>query len=60
LMGNRQFDPWCQPNGAKTIRDEILQRMRANGVITQAELNAASAAPVALASRPEGRPPCRD
>ena len=60
LMGHRQFDPWCQPNGAKAIRDSIIERMLANGVITEADQKAALAAPIELAPRPEGRPPCRD
>lgn len=60
LMGDRRTDPWCQPDAAASMRNGILERMRANGVITDADLRAASTAPLQLAPSPEGRPHCRD
>lgn len=60
LMGDRRTDPWCQMDAAENMRNGILERMHGNGVITDADLQAASTAPLGLAAPPEGRPSCRN
>jgi hypothetical protein len=60
LMGQRTIDPWCRTEAVTASRNLILERMHANGAITETELRQASAAPLELAPPPEGRPECRD
>jgi len=59
MIGNERLDPWCSPLEATTMRNRILERMRADGAIDEAALREASAAPLELAPPPEGRPPCK-
>jgi hypothetical protein len=60
LMGDRRVDPWCDPESAALMRNRILERMRDDGVIGEADFTSAALAPLALAPPPEGRPPCRN
>jgi hypothetical protein len=60
VLGDRQADPWCDPESAALMRNRVLEGMAANGVIAAADAQAASLAPIALAPSPEGRPPCRN
>jgi hypothetical protein len=60
LMGDRRIDPWCDPAAAARMRNRILERMRDNGAIDDAECQAASVAPLDLVAPPEGRPACRN
>lgn len=59
LMGDRRTDPWCQAEEATLSRNRILEQMHANGMVTDADLQVAVAAPMVLAAPPEGRLPCR-
>lgn len=58
LIGDRHRDPWCKPDEARRIRRRILEGMRNNLAITEADFTAAVAAPLALAPPPPNRPPC--
>lgn len=60
LTGDRRVDPWCDPESAALMRNRVLERMRDNGAISDADARAASVAPIDLAPSPENRPPCRD
>ena len=53
-------DPWCEPDAAARMRNRVLERMRDNGVIADADWQTAALAPLGLAAPPEGRPPCRN
>jgi hypothetical protein len=60
LMGDRRVDPWCDPEAAALRRNRVLERMRDDGAISDADARAASMTAIELAPAPEGRPPCRD
>lgn len=51
-------DPWCHPKSAILGRNQILERMRDNGAITEQEFERASTVPLEFGPPPEGRPPC--
>lgn len=57
-VGDIRTDPWCEPEAATAMRNRVLDRMRDNGAISQAEAQAASVAALSLTSPPEGRPAC--
>ena len=57
-LGDGRPDPWCEPEAAALMRNRVLARMLDNGAIGEAEYQAASTAPLELASPPEGRPDC--
>jgi hypothetical protein len=60
LMGDRRTDPWCDPEAAAAMRNRVLERMRDNGAIADADARPATIAAIELAPSPEGRPPCRN
>ena len=51
-------DPWCHPETALSMRNELLARMRENGAISDEDLQQASSVPLEFAPPPENRPPC--
>lgn len=59
-LGDRAFDPWCQPGGAATVRRRILERMRDNGAIDEAALETANRAELGLIAAPPQHKPCVD
>lgn len=59
LIGDRNRDPWCHPEEARRIRRRILEGMRNNLAISEAEFSAAAEGPLGLAARPPDQPPCR-
>jgi len=62
FIGDRtsDFDPWCGPAGAVALRARVLQRMRDNLSIDDAELKAANTSGLELGPPPAGHRPCRD
>jgi len=60
FIGERQsdFDPWCGPAGAVSLRSRILQRMRDNNAIDEATLKAANVSDLGLGPLPAGHRPC--
>lgn len=57
-IGDVGDDPWCHPKSATLARNQILERMRDNGAITDADFQHASTVPLEFRSPPEARPPC--
>jgi hypothetical protein len=57
-FGDVGDDPWCHPKAAVLARNQILERMRENGAISDAGFQQASTAVLEFATPPEGRPPC--
>jgi hypothetical protein len=51
-------DPWCHSKTAVSMRNQLLTRMRDNGVINDDDLRHASSVPLEFAPPPESRPPC--
>lgn len=61
FLGDRAHaDPWCHPGGAADLRRRILERMRDNGAIDDAALDAANRAELGLAPAPPQHKPCAD
>ena len=58
LHRDRHLDPWCFPAHTAGDRHRTLQRMRDNGAIDEAALQAADVTPLGLAGAPAGHPPC--
>ena len=52
FVGDRGTDPWCEPEVATGLRNRILDRMRDNGVISEAAWHAARSEPFELAAAP--------
>lgn len=52
------FDPWCEPTAAAQMRGRVLQRMRDDLVIDDAELNSANTSELALGPPPADHKPC--
>jgi hypothetical protein len=52
FVGDRGTDPWCDPETATGLRNQILDRMRENGVIDEVALDAARSSPFELAAPP--------
>jgi hypothetical protein len=52
FVGDRGTDPWCDPESATGMRNRILDRMRENGVIDEAALDAARSSPFELTAPP--------
>jgi hypothetical protein len=59
VLGNRRADPWCEAAAAATMRNRILERMRNNGAIDEAALQAALASALGLGPPLPNRPGCR-
>ena len=59
FMGDHRVDAWCDRESAAAMRNRVLERMRDDGVIVDAEFQRAAVAPLDLAPSPEGRPPCQ-
>jgi hypothetical protein len=57
-LGDRDADPWCEPDTARTQRRRILQRMRENLAIDETDLQSANASTLELADPPAGHKPC--
>jgi hypothetical protein len=51
-VGDTRTDPWCQPAAAVQMRNIVLDRMRNNGAISDAQYQAASAEALTLKSPP--------
>jgi hypothetical protein len=51
-------DPWCHPETAVSMRNQILARMRDNGTISDEDFRHASSVPLEFAPPPESRLPC--
>ena len=60
FIGERYLQAWCHPGAMTASRNRTLARMRDNGAISEADLQAAAAMPLVLAPPPENRPPCRE
>lgn len=60
FLGDRAtaFDPWCEPTAAARMRERVLQRMRDDLVIDDAELAAANTSELALGPAPADHKPC--
>jgi hypothetical protein len=58
-VGDTHANPWCETEEATAMRNRVLARMRDNGAIDEAAFQAASTAPLGVATPPEGRPPCQ-
>jgi hypothetical protein len=60
FVGDRStaFDPWCEPTAAAQMRGRVLQRMRDDLVIDDAELNSANTRELALGPPPADHKPC--
>lgn len=57
---DRRTDSWCEPDVAIAMRNRVLTSMRDNGAISEAQFDAAEAAPLDLAPPPADHPPCRN
>lgn len=60
MAGERYFQPWCHPGGLAESRNRTLERMRANGAISETDFRTAASMPLGLGPPPENRPPCRE
>jgi hypothetical protein len=58
LLSQGHVDPWCGPGRTAEMRRKILEKMRDNGAIDDATLEAANAAPLGLGPPPPDRKPC--
>jgi len=58
LHRDRHLDPWCFPAHTADDRRRTLQRMRDNGAIDEAALQAANVAPLGLSGAPADHTPC--
>jgi membrane peptidoglycan carboxypeptidase len=58
LIGDRGSDPWCDADGAASVRHRILERMRDNLAIDDTAFRAADAAPIELEPPPATHNPC--
>jgi hypothetical protein len=59
LLGQRRLDPWCEPEAAASMRRRVLERMRDNGVIDDAAMQAANVAELGLIAPPDDHTPCK-
>jgi hypothetical protein len=59
LLGQRRLDPWCAPEAAATMRRRVLERMRDNGVIDDAAMQAANVAELGLVAPPDDHTQCK-
>lgn len=60
LLANRRVDAWCDPEAAALLRNGVLERMRDDGAIDEAEYRWATVAALDLAPPPADRVPCHD
>ena len=58
VLGNRAAEPWCDPVTAADMRRRILERMRGNQVIDDANVEAGNRAPLGLGTPPVSHPGC--
>lgn len=56
MTGDRRVDPWCDPVAAATLRRQVLERMRDNGVIDEAAYQSANRTELGLTVRPVHKP----
>jgi hypothetical protein len=60
VLGNRRADPWCDPAAAAAMRRRMLERMRDNLAIDEAQFEAASKSDLGLLRPPAVHKPCAD
>lgn len=57
-LGEVGDDPWCHPQTAVSMRNDLLTRLRENGAISDEDVQHASSVRLEFTSPPEGRSPC--
>lgn len=58
MVGNRNFDPWCDARKAAALRRRVLEQMRDNGAIDDAALESADRADLGLGPAPAQHKTC--